>query len=154
MENVTVRFAKLTEAEDITTLINYYAGNGLMLPRRKEEVIENIRNYLVALFENKVIGCCALSFFTEEIAEIRSLAVAENFRGKGIGRKLVIEAENVLKEEGISRVFVLTYQHDFFKKLGYEVVDKTTFPQKIWRDCLSCSKIMKCDEIAMQKIIG
>ena len=153
MEKVTVRFAKLPEAKDIARLINYYADKGLMLSRKKEEVIENIRNYLVALFEDKVIGCCALSFFTEEIAEIRSLAVVENFKGKGVGKKLVLEAEKVLKEEGISKVFVLTYQRDFFKKLGYEVVDKTTFPQKIWRDCLSCPKIMKCDEIAMQKII-
>jgi len=154
MEKVLIRNAKLTDAFEIEQLVNFYAENGLMLSRKKENIIENIRNYIVAILENNVVGCCSISFFTETLAEIRSLAVREDLKGKGIGKKLVLSAEEILKEEGIKRIFVLTYQVEFFKKLGYSIVEKATFPQKIWRDCLSCSKIMQCDEVAMQKLIG
>jgi len=151
MEKVIIRNAKLKDAVWIEKMINTYAEKGLMLFRKRENIIENIRNYIVAEISNEVIGCCSLSFFTEELAEIRSLAVKEDFKKKGIGSKLVLKAEDILREEGIKNVFVLTYQVDFFKKLGYKIVEKTIFPQKIWRDCLSCPKIMQCDEIAMEK---
>ncbi|MCX7820625.1 MAG: N-acetyltransferase [Brevinematales bacterium] len=153
MEGIIIRGAKLTDALSIEKLINSYAEKGLMLSRKREVIIESIRNYIVAELGDEIVGCASLSFFTEELAEIRSLAVREDLRGKGIGRKLVLGAEKILKEEGIKKVFVLTYQVEFFKKLGYIIVDKTIFPQKIWRDCLSCSKIMNCDEVAMEKDI-
>ncbi|MGC8764497.1 MAG: N-acetyltransferase [Brevinematia bacterium] len=154
MKGITIRSAKLTDAIYIEELINSYARKGLMLSRKKENIIEGIRNYLVVVIKDEVVGCCAVSFFTETLAEIRSLAVREDYRGKGIGKELVLNAEKLLSEEGIKRVFVLTYQVEFFRKLGYSIVDKSSFPQKIWRDCLNCSKIMQCDEVAMQKTIG
>ncbi len=153
MKNVVIRGAKLTDARSIEKLINSYAEKGLMLFRKRESIIEGIRNYIVAEVKDEVVGCASLSFFSEELAEIRSLAVREDLRGRSIGKQLVLGAEKILKEEGIKRVFVLTYQVEFFKKLGYDVVEKTIFPQKIWRDCLSCSKIMNCDEVAMAKDI-
>ncbi len=154
MDNLIIRGAKLTDALSIEKLVNSYAEKGLMLPRKREAIIESIRNYIVADLNGEVVGCASLSFFSEELAEIRSLAVREDLRGKGIGRELVLGAERILKEEGIKKVFVLTYQVEFFKKLGYVIVEKTIFPQKIWRDCLSCSKIMNCDEVAMEKDIS
>ncbi len=151
MEGILIRNAKLSDADKIEQLVNFYAKKGAMLPRKKENIVENIRNYIVAVLKDEVVGCCSISFFTESLAEIRSLAVKEDLRGKGIGRKLVLHAEKILKEEGVENVFVLTYQVEFFKKLGYSVIEKTTFPQKIWRDCLTCPKIMQCDEVAMEK---
>ncbi len=153
MEEVIVRNAKLIDASFIESLINSYAIKGLMLPRKREDIIQNIRNYIVAELNQEIVGCASLSFFNEELAEVRSLAVRDDLRGRGIGKKLVLEAEKILKEEGVKKVFVLTYQVEFFKKLGYKIVEKTIFPQKIWRDCMSCSKIMNCDEVAMDKDI-
>lgn len=151
MNKIDIRFAKLYEAESIEALIGKYASKGLMLPRSKEFIISEIRNYVVAIYENRVIGVCGFAFFTEKIAEIRSLAVEEEYRNKGIGRQLVEFSERILKEEGIEIAFVLTYQVEFFRKLGYEIVEKKRFPQKIWRDCVYCPKIVECDEVAMMK---
>ena len=151
--NINIRYAKLTDARAISDLINEYAKKGIMLSKPLETVIEGIRNFFVAEEGSEIIGCCAVAFFTEELAEIRSIAVQEKHQKNGIGKLLVAKAEEILKYEGIKSVFALTYQEEFFTKLGYTKVDKTKFPQKIWRDCLACAKIMQCDEIAMEKIL-
>ncbi len=148
-----IRNARLKDASKIASLINSYSKKDLMLPRTPESVIEEIRNFIVAQYQDRIAGCCAVAFFTEELAEIRSVAVDEKFKGKGIGRGLISKAEEILKEEGIKNAFVLTYVEEFFSKLGYVKIDKKKFPQKIWRDCLSCPKIMQCDEIAMEKLL-
>lgn len=141
----------MDEATQISGLIDIYAKQQLMLPRSVESVIEDIRNFLVAVENEKVIGCCMISFFTTEFAEIRSVAVLQKYRNQGIGKKLISEAEEILHEEKIQYAFVLTLNEPFFKNLGYQRIDKSRFPQKIWRDCMNCPKIMACDEIAMEK---
>ncbi len=95
----------------------------------------------------------SLAFYTSKLAEIRSLAVFNRYKMKGIGRLLVEKAETVLREEGVSEVFVLTLSSEFFRRLGYREIQKEYFPQKIWRDCTHCPKLMACDEIAMVKTL-
>jgi amino-acid N-acetyltransferase len=146
-----IRVARLSDASKIVSLINNYSRHNLMLARTNESVIKEIRNFIIAEMDGKITGCCAVSFFSIDLAEIRSLAVDEHYKGMGIGRSLISYAEKILKEEGIKHAFVLTLMEEFFLKLGYRKINKTKFPQKIWRDCLSCPKIMKCDETAMEK---
>jgi amino-acid N-acetyltransferase len=144
-----VRNARLADASAISKITAAYAEKGIMLKRPVENIIEDIRNFFVADYKGKVIGCCAVAFYTERLAEIRSLAVIEEFKGARIGRLLVEKAESVLTEEGVREVFVLTLNPGFFERMGYKDIDKEYFPQKIWRDCTNCPKLMACDEIAM-----
>jgi amino-acid N-acetyltransferase len=146
-----VRNARLADAAAISQITAVYAGQGIMLKRPAENIIENIRNFFVADYRGSVIGCCAIAFYTVRLAEIRSLAVIEEFRKTGIGKLLVDKAESVLCEEGVKEVFVLTLNPGFFSRQGYTEIEKEYFPQKIWRDCTSCPKLMACDEIAMVK---
>lgn len=152
-EEIMVRTARLLDAEAIGTITARYAEEGLMLKRSPESIMENIRNFFVAEIGGKVVGCCAISFFTLHLAEIRTLAVCEGFRQRGVGARLVEKAEAILREEGVQNAFVLTLAPQFFKRQGYAVVDKELFPQKIWRDCTTCPKLMDCDEVAMQKAL-
>lgn len=149
--DITVRTARLADAEAISAITSLYAERGIMLKRSPENIIENIRNFLVAEQDEKVIGSCAISFFTLHLAEIRTLAVIDAFKRCGVGSMLVGKAEEVLREEGVTTAFVLTLNPGFFLSLGYREVNKEMFPQKIWRDCTSCPKLMACDEIAMIK---
>jgi len=146
-----VRNARLADAHSIARITTAYAEDGLMLRRPVENIIEDIRNFFVAEYRGEVIGCCAIAFYTVRLAEIRSVAVLGEFRNKGIGRLLVERAESVLREEGVKEVFVLTLSPVFFGRMGYTEIDKEYFPQKIWRDCTNCPKLMVCDEIAMVK---
>jgi amino-acid N-acetyltransferase len=85
----------------------------------------------------------------EDLAEIRSLAVREDRKGGGMGRHLVEFCLEDAKDLKLRRVFALTYQTEFFKKLGFVQVEKLTLPQKIWGDCVHCAKFSDCDEVAM-----
>ncbi|MEI6848071.1 MAG: N-acetyltransferase [Chlorobiaceae bacterium] len=146
-----VRYARLADAGAISAITEEYARKGVMLERSVENIVENIRNFFIAEYNGEVIGCCAIAFYTQKLAEIRSLAVFNKYKMKGIGRLLVEKAESVLREEGVKEVFVLTLSRDFFVHVGYGEIQKEYFPQKIWRDCTHCPKLMACDEIAMVK---
>ncbi len=148
---ITIRTARLSDAVAIEEISSRYATQGYMLKRAPENIIENIRNFFVAERNGSVIGSCAISFFTLHLAEIRTLAVVDSFKRQGVGSMLVRKAEEVLYEEGVKTAFVLTLSPDFFNSLGYHQVEKEMFPQKIWRDCTNCPKLMACDEIAMIK---
>ena len=149
--DITIRTARLSDAAAIEGISALYAKQGYMLKRASENIIENIRNFFVAEQNGSVIGSCAISFFTLHLAEIRTLAVEDTFKRRGVGSMLVEKAEEVLREEGVKTAFVLTLSPGFFRSLGYREVEKERFPQKIWRDCTSCPKLMACDEIAMIK---
>jgi len=90
-----------------------------------------------------------LSICWEDLAEVRSLAVAPGQQGKGIGRKIVEMCLSEATELGLKRVFALTYQPIFFKTMGFFDIEKSELPQKIWGDCINCVKYPDCDELAL-----
>jgi amino-acid N-acetyltransferase len=96
-----------------------------------------------------VIGVCALHLSWDGIAEIRSLAVKKDWAGRGIGSALVRRCLSEAASLDVTRVFVLTYQDVFFRKLGFSPVDKKELPHKIWTDCLNCVKFPNCDEYSL-----
>jgi amino-acid N-acetyltransferase len=149
--NRMIRKAKVGDVKEIQRLIKLYSTRGEMLPRSLSELYDNIRDFIVFVRDRKVVGVCAIHICWEDLAEIRSLAVDEKFRKKGIGAKLVKTCLRESKSLGLKRVFALTYQADFFEKLGFIKVDKNVLPQKIWGDCLRCVKFPDCDEIALLK---
>ena len=149
--DILIRNAKISDAQGISSLIDLFARKGIMLPKPVDTIIEGIRNFIIALHKDEIIGCCAIAFFSQEIAEVRSLAVREDFQKRGVGRLMVEKAEEILREEGIMTAFALTYSDHFFENLGYSRVDKMKFPQKIWLDCMGCPKLIQCDEVAMEK---
>ena len=124
-----------------------------MLPRTEFEMAENIRDFMVAVDDNGLIGCGALHFYTPTSGEIRSLAVEPGLKTRGIGRSLVETLEAQARENDLHSLFAFTYVDGFFRKLGYEEVDRGELPLKAWKDCLRCPKFQACDEIAMLKRI-
>ncbi len=146
---MVIRKAKLKDAGEIYNLINHYAKEGILLPRSLNSIYENIRDFLVCEENGRLIGCAALHIVWEDLAEIKSLAVSEEHKGKGIGTMLVEECLKEAEELGVKRVFVLTYAQDFFSKLNFEEVEKIKLPHKVWGECINCVKFPSCDEIAM-----
>ncbi len=144
-----IRKAKLSDSEAIHKLVNHYAKKGLMLARSRSAIYEDIRNYSVMEDKREVVGIGALSILWVDLAEIRTLAVKENYAGQGIGKQLVEHFLNEAKELGIKKVFTLTYKDVFFEKCGFEVISKEHMPHKVWKDCLNCPKFPNCDEILM-----
>ena len=144
-----IRKAILQDARQIHQLLLNYARDGIVLSRSLMEIFEAIRDFYVFVEEDKVVGAAALNICWEDLAEVRSLVVEGGHAGKGIGRHLVEACLSEARQLGIGRVFALTYQQGFFEKLGFEVIEKSELPQKIWGDCIKCAKFPECDEIAL-----
>lgn len=146
---LTVRQATMRDVDAMLEIINEYARQGLMLPRTKLSVCENLQSFIVAHDGDTVVGVAGLHILWEDLAEIRSLAIAEKAKGMGVGKHLVLHLVEQCRNLGIKRVLALTYQKAFFEKCGFWIVAKETLPQKVWKDCINCSKLPMCDEIAM-----
>ena len=144
-----IRKARIKDVKAIQALVNAYADQGQMLPRSLNDLYENLRDFSVYEAEGSMRGVCALHISWDGLAEIRSLAVQKEMTGKGVGSSLVKECLRDAGELGATRVFVLTYQEGFFRKLGFEAVDKKDLPHKIWTDCLNCVKFPNCDESSL-----
>lgn len=146
-----VRRATLRDIPGLLTLINGFAGKGIMLPRTEFELAENIRDFVVIEGGGALVACCALHIYSPTAAEIRSLAVDPGWQTHGLGRKMVEFLEVEAREFGLSSLFAFTYVDGFFRKMGYEIVERGELPLKAWKDCLRCPKFQACDEIAMLK---
>ena len=148
-----LRKASIKDIKSIHSIVNSAAAKGEMLARSLGELYDNMRDYFVYEEQGKVIGTGAFHICWEDLAEIRSLCVTESSRGKGIGRMLVEACIEEARKLNIAKVFLLTYQEEFFGKCGFTLVDKKELPQKIWSDCIRCPKFPECDEIAMMRRI-
>jgi len=144
-----VRKGRVGDVPRMAGLINQYAAQALMLPKSLNQLYQNLRDFVVVEREREVIGCGALHVMWRDLAEIRSLAVAEPYTGNGVGRQIVAQLLAEAHELGVPTVFALTYQIEFFQRLGFHQVSKEILPRKIWVDCLDCPKFPNCDETAV-----
>ena len=135
-------------------LVEREVREGVILPRSDDEVATNIRSYTIALTEGKMIGYGALHIHSRELGEIRSLIVSEDARGRGAGAMIVEHCIKEAMELGLGRLLVLTYIPDFFRKLGFEEIEKESIPEhKIWADCIKCIHFPNCNEVSLLKKI-
>jgi len=146
-----IRKAKIKDIKQVQELINSFARKDIMLPRSLNELYENLRDFWVAEEKGKVVGCSAMHISWDDLAEIKSLAVAKRYQKRGIGKELVEACLEEADGLGASKVFVLTYQPEYFKKFGFKRIKNASLPHKIWAECINCCKFPNCQEIALLK---
>jgi RNA 3'-terminal phosphate cyclase (ATP) len=144
-----VRKARAADVPGMQRLISHFAARGELLPRTLNELYVHLRDFFVCVVGGEVVGICALSLYWEDLAEVRTLAVREEYGGKGMGAALVTACLDEAGRLGVQRVFALTYRPGFFTRLGFREIDKRELPQKIWKDCIKCAKFTNCDEVAL-----
>ncbi|WP_018132048.1 N-acetyltransferase [Effusibacillus pohliae] len=147
------RKAVMGDTEAIYELIQMNADLGLLLPRPRISIYENLQSLTVIEEDGRIIGVGGLHILWKDLSEIRSLAIAPDKKGRGLGRELVSRLVKESFQLGIPRVLSLTYQVDFFLKCGFQIVPKDTLPHKVWKDCINCSKFPTCDETAMLRVM-
>ena len=152
---IIIRTSQLEDVEEITELVNRFAQQNLMLPRKIDTVRQTLGDWLVALEYEPgmeslpVVGCGALVPLTDTLVELRSLAVDDSQHGKGVGSQLVLELVNLAKERGYRQICALTLRENFFVRLGFELVDRWSISPKVWQACIYCPKFHRCDEVAV-----
>ena len=130
-----LRKARIGDVKTIHRLINLSAGKGEMLPRSLMDIYNSLRDFFIYYDEDEsiVAGICAMNIIWENLAEIRSLYVDENYRKKGIGKELVEACISEAITLELFRIFTLTYKKEFFTRVGFKEVDRATLPEKICR---------------------
>ena len=146
---IQVEKARIPDVPQMHKLINYFADKGEMLPRPLSELYESIRDFFVIRDGKRVVACAALHVSWSDLAEIRSVAVAEVNQRKGLGDQLIAACLKEALELGINTVFCFTYQPEFFKRYKFIEIDKMELPRKVWTDCFRCPKFPNCDETAL-----
>jgi len=151
-EEFSIRSITVDDVLHVFKLVNHYAGLAQMLPKSQNQIYQNIRDFHAIVDRNdRIIGCGALHVLWGDLAEVRSLAIAEAYQGKGLGSLLVNHLIEDARALRVPQVFALTYVPDFFKNMGFRLIDKNLLPHKIWGDCIDCPKFPDCDEIALIK---
>jgi amino-acid N-acetyltransferase len=150
---VQIRKAAMRDIPNLLELINSYAAKGIMLPRTEFELSENMRDFCVAYSGETLVACGALHFYSPVTGEIRSLAVAESAKTRGIGREIVQFLVDEAMAYELGAVFAFTYVVGFFERVGFHEVERGALPLKAWKDCLRCPKFSNCDEISVLRIL-
>jgi amino-acid N-acetyltransferase len=146
----SVRKAKLQDAVNIFELVNSLSSDGTLLRRNYAEICENVRDFAVAESESGIfLGCGALHLYGPHLAEVRSIVVKPEAKGQGAGGKLLRHLLAEAEEQGVGAVSLFTRIPDFFFHFGFRVVERTTLPDKIYKDCQNCPRLYACDEVAM-----
>jgi amino-acid N-acetyltransferase len=148
---IQVRKARPEDAARILEVLNPFSRSGVLLDRSRDEITGSINKFFVAEDENGVIaGTVSYYDYGETLKEVRSLAVTADYQSRGTGSALVgALVKSLRKTSPRAKIFALTVAPQFFLKLGFSVVDKDTLPEKIWKDCVTCTKLEHCDETAV-----
>ncbi len=150
IEGFRIRTLRTADVIPVFKLVNYYANLAQMLPKSQNQIYQNLRDFRVVVDQSdQIVACGALHVLWADLAEIRSIAVMEEHKGKGLGRMLVTELIEDARQLGLPTVFALTYVPEFFKSMGFRIIDKNQLPHKIWGDCIDCPKFPNCDEVAV-----
>ena len=148
-----IRKATIKDIKSIHGLLQEYGRRGELLARPLSQLYDHVRDFSVFVdpADSRIIGCCALQFCWEDLAEIRSLAVHPDHVNRDIGSALVETVLSEARSFKIKKIFALTYVPGFFEKFGFAQIDRSELPLKIWTDCVICVKFPDCDEIAMMR---
>lgn len=131
-----IRAARTSDIKGIRTLIDLYAPEGRLLSKETVTLYESVQEFTVAVDGNIVVGCGALHVLWEDLAEVRTVAVSEELRGKGIGHKILDSIIQRAATLGIERIFCLTFETEFFGRHGFEVIDGTPVDPSVYAELL------------------
>jgi len=146
---VCIEPARLSDVPAIHSLVSYWADHGDMLHRPLGEIYEGIRDFKVARIDGRLVACGSLHIMGADLAEVRSLAVAEDVQTRGLGAGIVSACVEEARQLGLDRVFALTYRPGFFEKQGFRLANVMEFPQKVWNECVRCPFFTDCKEVAV-----
>ena len=145
-----IRKAKLQDATNIFELVNSLSHDGTLLRRNYAEICENVRDFHIAESEAGVfLGCGALHLYGPHLAEVRSIVVRPEAKGQGAGGRLLRALLEEAEDQGVVAVCLFTRIPDFFFHFGFRVADRTSIPDKIYKDCQNCPRLYACDEVTM-----
>jgi amino-acid N-acetyltransferase len=136
--DVHIRRARTADIRDIRALVDTYTSDRRLLSKATVTLYEAVQEFWVAVAadDDRVVGCGALHVMWEDLAEIRTVAVAPECRGLKIGHRIVTELLDVARGLGVARVFCLTFETRFFGSFGFTPIDGAPVPHAVYEQLL------------------
>ena len=131
-----IRSARTSDIKGIRALIDTYAIGGRLLTKETVTLYESVQEFTVAIENNEVVGCGALHVLWEDLAEVRTVAVLERLRGKGVGHQIMQAIEERAGAIGVKRIFCLTFETQFFGRHGFEEIQGTPVEADVYAELL------------------
>jgi amino-acid N-acetyltransferase len=131
-----IRPARTSDIKGIRQLIDSYAPQGRLLSKETVTLYESVQEFTVAVEGDQVVGCGALHVLWEDLAEVRTVAVAEELRGKGVGHQILDSIIARAQAIGVKRIFCLTFETKFFGRHGFEAIEGTPVEPEIYKELL------------------
>ena len=133
---ISVRPARTSDVKAIRELVDSYAAPGQMLSKETVTLYESVQEFLIAEKDGKVVGCGALHVLWEDLAEVRTVAVSQEFHKQGIGHLIPNEIIKRAREIGVKRIFCLTFQTEFFGSIGFKEIHGTPVEPDVYAQLL------------------
>lgn len=132
-ERPVVRRARTSDVPAIKDLIDIYAGR-ILLEKNLVTLYEAVQEFWVAELDGELIGCGALHVLWDDLGEVRTVAAHPKVRGTGVGHLIVEQLLEVARDLRLERIFVLTFEVDFFARLGFEEIDGTPVTAEVFEE--------------------
>jgi amino-acid N-acetyltransferase len=133
---VEIRLARTSDIKGIRRLIDSYAPQGRLLTKETVTLYESVHEFTVAVEAEEVVGCGALHILWEDLAEVRTVAVSDTMRGKGVGHQILDAIIERAQNIGVQRIFCLTFETEFFGRHGFEVIEGTPVDPEVYVELL------------------
>jgi len=146
---LSVRRARMSDVDKIYQQVDYWSEKGEILPRSRDNIIHDIQNFVVAEVDGEVVGCASLYIYQKGLAEIRSIVIDKSMHGLGQGPALVQYLLEFAHQMELQQIIVLTYIPEFFNKLGFTLIEKSSLASNIIEDSEQSPHKDPADEVAM-----
>jgi len=150
---IAIRTACARDADAIHELIDEHLADGFLLPRDLGEVRVHVHRFIVAAQDDEVLACAELAPLSHAVAEVRSMVVTREARGRGLGRRIVNELVHRATAAGFEKVCAFTHSPEFFVHLDFSIVPHAWLPEKIVTDCHACSQFRHCGQYAVVRLL-
>ena len=134
--SIDIRPARTKDIPGIRALIDTYTLGGRLLNKETVMLYEDVQEFTVAVEGEDVVGCGALHVLWEDLAEVRTVAVLERLRGKGVGHQIMQAIEERAGAIGVKRIFCLTFETQFFGRHGFEEIQGTPVDADVYAELL------------------
>ncbi|MCV7190167.1 amino-acid N-acetyltransferase [Mycolicibacterium thermoresistibile] len=130
---VTVRRARTSDVPAIKALVDIYAGR-ILLEKNLVTLYESVQEFWVAERDGELVGCGALHVMWSDLGEVRTVAVHPKVRGQGVGHMIVERLLDVARELELERIFVLTFEVEFFARHGFREIEGTPVTAEVYEE--------------------
>lgn len=134
--SLIVRPARTGDIKSIRSIIDAYVLGRRLLSKETVTLYESVQEFIIAEYEGAIVGCGALHVLWEDLAEVRTVAVLESMRGKGVGNAIIENIVTRARSIGVERIFCLTFETDFFARNGFEVIEGTPVDPEVYQQLL------------------